>query len=356
MALKPPVEVPQGAIRLNTDSQKLEFYAQDQWWEMATDVPNLGNATNSPDVSGGARGFMVGGGMNDGSWNYFNTIDMMTIPTAGNATDFGDLTQSVREIGGASSSRTRAIRAGGTISPGTTDTIDYFTMSQQANAIDFGNLTAAHLGFGASTTGSETRGIFSFSMDNPRGVVATVEYVTIASTGNAKDFGDLTQARQTDQGSSSPTRTIFAGGFAPSTRQNTIDYITTATTGNAQDFGDLVRANGRGGVCGNTTRTIYAGGEANSPISLTPLAMKIEFATKGNAIDFGEVVATNREYICATSSPTRGLWSGGGPGTPGFTNTISYQELATAGTGQDFGDLTNGAQSRGGMSNAHGGL
>ncbi len=36
MALKPPVEVPQGAIRLNTDSQKLEFFAQDQWWEMAT--------------------------------------------------------------------------------------------------------------------------------------------------------------------------------------------------------------------------------------------------------------------------------------------------------------------------------
>ena len=38
MALKPPVEVPQGAIRFNTDSQKLEFFAQDQWWEMATDV------------------------------------------------------------------------------------------------------------------------------------------------------------------------------------------------------------------------------------------------------------------------------------------------------------------------------
>ena len=55
MALKPPVEVPQGAIRLNTDSQKLEFYAQDQWWEMATDVPNLGKVTNSPDSSGGPR-------------------------------------------------------------------------------------------------------------------------------------------------------------------------------------------------------------------------------------------------------------------------------------------------------------
>ena len=52
MALKPPVEVPQGAIRLNTDSQKLEFFAQDQWWEMATDVPTL---------DGGARGVFVGG-------------------------------------------------------------------------------------------------------------------------------------------------------------------------------------------------------------------------------------------------------------------------------------------------------
>ena len=41
MSNKPPIEVPQGAIRLNTDSQKLEFYAQDRWYEMATDVPTL---------------------------------------------------------------------------------------------------------------------------------------------------------------------------------------------------------------------------------------------------------------------------------------------------------------------------
>ena len=52
MAFKPPVEVPQGAIRLNTDSQKLEFFAQDQWWQMATDVPTL---------DGGARGIWFGG-------------------------------------------------------------------------------------------------------------------------------------------------------------------------------------------------------------------------------------------------------------------------------------------------------
>ena len=78
MALKPPVEVPQGAIRLNTDSQKLEFFAQDQWWQMATDVPTL---------DGGARG-IFSGGHNPG---YSDRIDFITISTAGNATDFGNL-------------------------------------------------------------------------------------------------------------------------------------------------------------------------------------------------------------------------------------------------------------------------
>ena len=77
MALKPPVEVPQGAIRLNTDSQKLEFFAQDQWWEMATDVPTL---------DGGARGTWSGGHS-----PYLDTIDYVSIASAGNAVDFGNL-------------------------------------------------------------------------------------------------------------------------------------------------------------------------------------------------------------------------------------------------------------------------
>ena len=38
----PPSEIPQGAIRFNTDTHKLEFYAQGEWWIMSTDTPNLG--------------------------------------------------------------------------------------------------------------------------------------------------------------------------------------------------------------------------------------------------------------------------------------------------------------------------
>jgi hypothetical protein len=49
----PPSEIPQGAIRFNTDSQKLEFYAQGEWWVMSTDTPNLGRGADSTP---GARG------------------------------------------------------------------------------------------------------------------------------------------------------------------------------------------------------------------------------------------------------------------------------------------------------------
>ena len=37
----------------------------------------------------------------------------------------------------------------------------------------------------------------------------------------------------------SSTRGIFAGGYAPGIT-NLIDYVTIATTGNAKDFGDLL--------------------------------------------------------------------------------------------------------------------
>ena len=47
MSLPPSGEIPQGAIRFNTDSQKLEFYAQGEWWIMSTDTPNLGTSSDN---------------------------------------------------------------------------------------------------------------------------------------------------------------------------------------------------------------------------------------------------------------------------------------------------------------------
>ena len=345
-----PREIPEGAIRYNTDSNKMEVWIGEKWMQVAVSSPNLDG--------GDGRGFLAGGTTTPFP-TPVNTIDMITIATAGDAVNFSDLTQQVREVGGAAASKTRGIRAGGTISgspPASThtDTIDFITMAQQSDATDFGNLTTQSLSFGASTGGSETRGIFMFSMaaSSPtRTVVDTIEFVTIASTGNSLDFGNLTAASQTHQCSSSPTRTLKYGGFNPN-RTAEIEFITTASTGNAQNFGELTRACGRAGVCGNATRGIYAGGEDDA--ALTDEAEKIEYATLGNAVEFGDVVGSGREYGSAVSTPVRGVWTGGGPGS--LTNTLTYQALATAGTGIDFGDMTAGYQSRGGFSNSHGGL
>ena len=350
MSLTPKTPIPEGAIRHNTDSNKMEVWIGDKWMQVAVSSPNFDG--------GDGRGFLAGGTTTPFP-TPVNTIDMITIATAGDAVNFSDLTQQVREVGGAAASKTRGIRAGGTISgspPSSThtDTIDFITMAQQSNATDFGNLTQHSLSFGSSTGGSETRGIFMFSMQSSsptRTVVDTIEFVTIASTGNSLDFGNLTAASQTHQCSSSPTRTLKYGGFNPN-RTAEIEFITTASTGNAVVFGELTRACGRAGVCGNATRGIYAGGE--DAAALTTEAEKIEYATLGNAVEFGSVVGTDREYGSAVSTPVRGVWSGGGPGS--LTNTLTYQALATAGTGIDFGDMTAGYQSRGGFSNSHGGL
>jgi hypothetical protein len=69
-----------------------------------------------------------------------------------------------------------------------------------------------------------------------------MDYVTIASTGNALDFGDLAQARVAGAGISNNTRGVHAGGEVPGTDTTQIEFITIATTGNSSDFGDLVEA------------------------------------------------------------------------------------------------------------------
>jgi len=68
-----------------------------------------------------------------------------------------------------------------------------------------------------------------------------MQYVTIASTGNSTDFGDLLDTTGYATGTSNNTRGIFAGDLHPSST-NVIQYITIASTGNSADFGDLNNA------------------------------------------------------------------------------------------------------------------
>ena len=57
-------------------------------------------------------------------------------------------------------------------------------------------------------------------------------------------------ARRDGYSTSDLTRGIFAGGYTP-TFQNVIEHVTIATTGNAKDFGDLLSPRRTGGSWGD---------------------------------------------------------------------------------------------------------
>lgn len=83
------------------------------------------------------------------------------------------------------------------------------------------------------------RGVFFGGYGTGGSISNGIEYVTISSTGNSIDFGDLLLYFSTSAGCSSATRGLIGGGRDGFSGTNAINYITIATTGNALDFGDL---------------------------------------------------------------------------------------------------------------------
>ena len=127
---------------------------------------------------------------------------------------------------------------------GGSDEIQYITIDTTGNSTDFGNLVAANRKQGANGTADRT--LFGGGYVSGA-VTATIDYVAPATTGNASDFGDLTVTRESLDSSTNGTRSIFAGGWngsaGASGRDDTIDYVAIATTGNATDFGNLLAGN-----------------------------------------------------------------------------------------------------------------
>ena len=287
-----------------------------------------------------------------------DVIQKILIQSTGNAEDFGDLSGNRYETECAASS-TRGVFAGGyteDTSPNQkVNIIEFVTIANSSNATDFGDLTVQR----GHTSGASnsTRGVIAggSAMPSPYPVTNVIDFFTIATTGNASDFGDTTSARKfMGGGRSSTTRALFCGGNAPTT--NAIDFVTIATTGNAQDFGDCTQtgwAKGAGNVSSGT-RAILAGGYV-SPTNINVIEF-LTIATLGNGTDFGDLaVATRATY--AAGSKVRGIF-GGGKTNPASatTNTISFITIATTGNASDFGDMINSKAFGSGLSDCHGGL
>ena len=300
------------------------------------------------------RGIIPGGRVS-GSASGINNISFIEIQSQGIGEEFGDLTESV-VIGSSFASSTRAVRGGGYVSPNDSGVYDFVTIASTGNAQDFGDLLDAR--HWAQGGGNQTRGILA----GGNGGGNVIEFVTIASTGNGSDFGDLINSYTTTVGSgngaASPTRLLFAGGTltpSPSTT-NIIQFVTIASTGNATDFGDLTDNKTRFGTCSSGIRGLYGGGGPTENDKTNTIVF-VTLASTGNTTDFGDrtVVSNN---VAATSNASRGVFIGGqGPSGPTAAgNFIDFVTITSTGNATDFGDNVTNIEHASACSDSHGGL
>ena len=223
----------------------------------------------------------------------------------------------------------RGLFAGGSIPGGDrTNVIQFISIATTGNATDFGDLTVGRIGLAACS--SSTRGVWAGGVSNSA-FTNIIDYVTIASAGNASDFGDILSNLNYLAGCSSSTRGLFGGGEGV----NVIQYITIASVGNAIDFGDLIATEYYLGACSSSTRGLFAGGLSN-------VIQYVTIATTGNAIDFGDLTVV-LYGTAGCSSSTRGLFGAGLSFSPSvYQNIINYVTIASTGNAINFGDLTVG--------------
>ena len=332
-----------GAIRYNTDSNKMECYINNKWMIVST----------SEAVTTSNRGLPMGGYKRPGD-ETVNIIQIINIATQSNALDFGDLTQARRKtacIGG----RVHAFNAGGfcpATSPATVNTIDTGVFATAGNFVDHGDLTQRADSFAGVS--NSVRGVFAGGY-NGSSNINNIQFFELSNGGGTQDFGDLTAVKLAPTGAGDATRGIFFGGESPgeSGGNNTIDYVTIQSTGNSVDFGDLTNKRLAASAASNPVRAICMGGSTPGDTNIIDF---VEIATLGNAKDFGDLTEP-RIFLGSVSSSTRAV-AFGGDTAPGLTTVMDYVEIMTKNNSIDFGDLLSSAQFQNieGASNCHGGL
>ena len=326
-----PTDVKPGMVYYNKDFKTIEFWDGNFWKQ-------VDNTTR--------RGRGLFGGGQPGPSKKIDSLELMTL---GNGVNFGDLI-SAHANKGAYSNNIRGIFIGGS----TTDNMDYVTIASDGNGIDFGNLTQSR-GYSPGTS-SSTRGLClgGWAGSNPPSNI--IDYVEIMTLGDALDFGDLFTGRYSGSQFSSPTRAfVFAGSSNnDGTKVGSIEMVTISSKGNATDFGDAaILSTYHQNGSSSSTRGIVAGGY--NPTYLTDIQY-ITMSSSGNAQIFGDLTLA-RQRPGAASTQTRSVLYGGYTDGGSVVNTIDFITIATTGNAQDFGDSADGNNyTKAGCSDSHGGL
>lgn len=329
-----------GAIWWDSTNNKVMVYINSEFKEI-----ELNASSSSNNAWSGDRGvFAAGSGP-------LNVMEYVNIASAGNSTDFGDLSVARHSICGTSNS-TRGVYAGGRNAAGNDDnTMDYITFSTTGNATDFGNLDVTRHSIGKGTTSDGTTGIFAGGYVLSGAVFKdTISKITIATAGNASDFGNLTAGRNKPANCGDATRGVIGGGSNDiNTYHNNMDYITISSAGNGTDFGDLTVSRGMFSAVSDATRGVFVGGWGASYLNTLDY---ITIQSAGNATDFGDLVNYQLDGASVMNATVAvaatGYWGPSGSGT----NEMDQFTIQTAANATDFGDLGTPRVSATGVSGA----
>ena len=265
-------------------------------------IQTLGNATNlanssgytrveASGCSGNCRGLYGSGRYGPDASNVHTTeIRYMTLISGSSTSTFGQLTQAGRHAGGCSDGL-RGVFMGGHSRSGV---IDYVTIATTGNAQNFGDLDGG--GAGGAAGNNAVRGVYQSHYDD-------LQYVTIQTTGNASDFGDYTGPGRDDNnaatGDEAHDRIVYGPGEGPSVAQKRMDYITVSTTGNATEFGNLANGRIKRGGLSDGSRGMWVG--SSNPSNYTQVDY-ITIANTGNGSDFGDLSQGRYNTACASGS------------------------------------------------------
>ena len=283
----------------------------------SVEIQSDGTSADFGDLTDARRGTGAAASHTRAVWaggyspGYVNIMDFVTIASTANALDFGDLDNGRFETSGVGND-TRGVFGPSENPAVSQNVIQYITFATTGNATDFGDSTIDTGTKKQASVCSTTRGIFAGGQNvpSPSNFYDLIEYITTATTGNATDFGDLLAANFMMTGVSDATRGVIGGGNGPNTSGanfNVIQYVTIATTGNATDFGDLTTANQRSAGMSNSVRGLFSGGGTPNASTAVNSIDKITIQTTGNAVDFGDYIGTAVTQAAGCSDSHGGL-------------------------------------------------
>ena len=200
---------------------------------------DFGNAKQTNTIqNGGTKSSSTRGIFGGGTPTELQYIEISTL---GSTSDFGDLQKSNGSQGSSSSSPIRAVFLAD--SGHTGGTIEAVIISTTGSATTFGKFMESKSN--ACGAGNGVRGVFAGAYKSGDTKISLIEYANMSSLGNTNEFGDLSVNRACHRACATNTRALFGGGYFTTSKSatggtgdNRIEFVTIATTGNAFDFGD----------------------------------------------------------------------------------------------------------------------